>query len=332
MGFAYYPFGMTMPGRTFSAGTSYRYGFNGKENDKDAGEGIQDYGMRIYSERLGKFLSVDPITAKYPELTPYQFASNTPIQATDLDGLEAFFVHGTDSKPERWTISVDHGKNDNTLVLGLTKLTNNKYYNTSFSWNVEVQKGFHRAPAETEPNMVNINRTTNDASDRKIAATLLTDHIIQVRKDNGIDTYDDKGNLTKVGDEPITLIGHSHGGNVSIQAASMIFAKLGKQVDLITIATPAYNTAGNVENPKGNPAIRKILNIYNTIDGVSGGLAGDDYYTIGPSIKNLERIKVDASKNYSSWQWLNAHSYDANHPDNFLQDVNADTSKDFLKK
>jgi hypothetical protein len=35
-----------------------------------------------------RFLSVDPISAEYPELTPYQFASNTPIQAVDLDGLE----------------------------------------------------------------------------------------------------------------------------------------------------------------------------------------------------------------------------------------------------
>ena len=74
------------------AGT-YRYGFNGKENDnKVKGEGNQqDYGMRIYDPRLGRFLSEDPITEEYPELTPYQFASNTPIQATDLDGLEADF-------------------------------------------------------------------------------------------------------------------------------------------------------------------------------------------------------------------------------------------------
>ena len=28
-----------MPGRKFSAGTEYRYGFNGKENDKDISEG-----------------------------------------------------------------------------------------------------------------------------------------------------------------------------------------------------------------------------------------------------------------------------------------------------
>jgi hypothetical protein len=34
-------------------------------------------------------LSVDPLYKKYPELTTYQFASNTPICAIDLDGLEA---------------------------------------------------------------------------------------------------------------------------------------------------------------------------------------------------------------------------------------------------
>jgi RHS repeat-associated protein len=85
----YYPGGMTMPGRKYSAATGYRYGFNGKENDKDAGEGIQDYGMRIYDARLGRFLSVDPIDEEYPELTPYQFASNSPIENDDMDGLEA---------------------------------------------------------------------------------------------------------------------------------------------------------------------------------------------------------------------------------------------------
>jgi RHS repeat-associated protein len=68
----------------------YRYGFNGKENDNEVkGAGNQqDYGMRIYDPRLGRFLSVDPITKQYPELTPYQFASNCPIAMDDIDGLE----------------------------------------------------------------------------------------------------------------------------------------------------------------------------------------------------------------------------------------------------
>jgi RHS repeat-associated protein len=86
----YYPFGMLQPSRQFSAGTGYRYGFNGKENDNEVkGEGNQqDYGMRIYDPRLGRFLSVDPLVRTYPELTSYQFASNTPVRAVDLDGGE----------------------------------------------------------------------------------------------------------------------------------------------------------------------------------------------------------------------------------------------------
>lgn len=59
------------------------------------GQGLQqDYGMRVYDNRLGRFLSVDPITAEYPDLTPYQFASNTPIWAIDLDGLEGMAATG----------------------------------------------------------------------------------------------------------------------------------------------------------------------------------------------------------------------------------------------
>lgn len=35
-----------------------------------------------------RFLSVDPIASSYPMLTPYQYASNRPIDGIDLDGLE----------------------------------------------------------------------------------------------------------------------------------------------------------------------------------------------------------------------------------------------------
>jgi RHS repeat-associated protein len=86
----YYPFGMLQPGRKYEAGGGYRYGFNGKENDNEVkGEGNQqDYGMRVYDSRLGRFLSTDPISKSYPMLTPYQFASNRPIDGIDMDGLE----------------------------------------------------------------------------------------------------------------------------------------------------------------------------------------------------------------------------------------------------
>ena len=74
-----------------SAG-AYRYGFNGKEKDSDGEWGSNthyDYGFRIYNPSIAKFLSVDPLTQSYPMLTPYQFGSNSPVWAIDLDGLEA---------------------------------------------------------------------------------------------------------------------------------------------------------------------------------------------------------------------------------------------------
>ena len=80
-----------MPHRSYASTANYRFGFNGKENDNEP-KGLgnqQDYGMRIYDPRLGKFLSVDPITEDYPFYSSYQFASNSPILSIDIDGLEA---------------------------------------------------------------------------------------------------------------------------------------------------------------------------------------------------------------------------------------------------
>jgi len=81
--FDYYAFGGSA--RKWFSGT-YRYGFNGKENDPETG--TQDYGFRMYNPSLGRFLSVDPLSKKFAWYTPYQFAGNKPIIAIDLDGAE----------------------------------------------------------------------------------------------------------------------------------------------------------------------------------------------------------------------------------------------------
>jgi len=86
----YYPFGMVMRVQKAINERNNRFGFNGKEQDNEAKDwgNQQDYGMRIYDPRLGRFLSVDPLTKDYAFLTPYQFGSNNPIKHIDLDGLE----------------------------------------------------------------------------------------------------------------------------------------------------------------------------------------------------------------------------------------------------
>jgi RHS repeat-associated protein len=83
-------FGMVMSGRSFTS-DAYRYGFNGKEQDKEGmggGASTYDYGFRIYNPGIAKFLSVDPLCAKFPWYSTFQFAGNKPIWCLDLDGQE----------------------------------------------------------------------------------------------------------------------------------------------------------------------------------------------------------------------------------------------------
>jgi len=111
---------MGMPGREYNAENSYRYGFNGKEKDKETSKTTTyDYGFRIYSPALGKFLSIDPLTQKYAELSPYQFASNTPIQAVDLDGAESMFGWSIGLTPKQTAAAAySWNKHNNKIVNG----------------------------------------------------------------------------------------------------------------------------------------------------------------------------------------------------------------------
>jgi len=79
-----------MPHRSYASTANYRFGFNGKENDNES-KGLgnqQDYGMRVYDPRIGKFLSVDPLLNSYPWNSPYSYAEGDPINYIDIDGAE----------------------------------------------------------------------------------------------------------------------------------------------------------------------------------------------------------------------------------------------------
>lgn len=91
---------MDMPGRNVTPIDNYKFSFNGKLDDKGDGWQTQDYGYRIYDYRLGRFLSEDPLREDFAYLTPYQFASNSPISNIDLDGLEAIRPEGMAQTPE----------------------------------------------------------------------------------------------------------------------------------------------------------------------------------------------------------------------------------------
>ncbi|MBS1581100.1 MAG: hypothetical protein JST66_02765 [Bacteroidetes bacterium] len=86
----YYAFGWNIPGRSYSS-DSYRFGFQGQEKDDEIhGATGTSYAFeyRMHDPRIGRFLSIDPLAAKYPWNSPYAFSENQVIQFIELEGLE----------------------------------------------------------------------------------------------------------------------------------------------------------------------------------------------------------------------------------------------------
>jgi len=185
----------------------YIYKYCGKERDEETG--LYYYGARYYAAWLCRFVSVDPLNEKYPELSAYQYASNRPITMIDLDGLEAF------PNPFDQVIQGVKGMWDEAMnYMGLTpakELNNQKA--------LEKQQSNYNKQGYT----VAINNKTQDISIFKSELALSKDKVstrtsmnyeltesvfqinpsgniadIYIRKTGIIETYDKSGKLTNI--------------------------------------------------------------------------------------------------------------------------------------
>ena len=87
----YEPFGSLLPGRNYSS-SNYRFAFQGQEKDDEVHGSTGTsyaYEYRMHDPRIGRFLSIDPLAAKFAYNSPYAFSENRVIDAFELEGLEA---------------------------------------------------------------------------------------------------------------------------------------------------------------------------------------------------------------------------------------------------
>ena len=75
---------MSMPERTYSP--DYRYGYTGHEKENDLAEGVYTTEYRLLDTRLGRWMSVDPLFAKYQGMSSYNYCGGNPIMFWDPDG------------------------------------------------------------------------------------------------------------------------------------------------------------------------------------------------------------------------------------------------------
>ena len=216
----YYPFGSEKPGRSFASG-NYKYGYQNQEKDDEIkGEGNSySFEYRIHDPRLGKFLSVDPLSASYPWNSPYAFAENRVIDGIELEGLEwqptddkgnnvatdannisdyKWVGYNCDSETHNW--SAPEGTVANASIW--TGENSMRFYSSSGTPNsVEINGEVTDLTITDQPSLDKINNLHPDIQSLVKEFMLRSEFELklQIRIVQGLRTYDEQNNLYSQG-------------------------------------------------------------------------------------------------------------------------------------
>lgn len=286
----YYPFGLTFNSYQRENALINKFKFQGQEHVDDLGLNWDSFKWRNHQPDIGRFFNVDPLAEKFYYNSPYAFSENKVTTHVELEGLEAFGIHGTWSTPDTW-------QDQDGIGLAAAIAFGNQETNFKFDW----------SPAK------------NNSSARSDGAEELIQFILDNRSKNP--------------DEPITIIGQSHGGNLGIEAINKMKNMKefeGVDINLFTINTPVredyqlkdesvdhlniYDPADPVQANGGNDPNSKFwLNGSNWNPQIPYGerrgvaLTGE-FGPAGRTFKNAVNIKVQNSRGYFG-DYHNSHNH-----------------------
>ena len=86
----YLPWGEDYVNQRLNDFDGVRYTFSAKEKDSETG--LSYFGSRYYSSDLSIWLSVDPMSDKYPSLSPYVYCADNSVKLVDPNGEEIWIV------------------------------------------------------------------------------------------------------------------------------------------------------------------------------------------------------------------------------------------------
>ncbi|MXP12531.1 hypothetical protein [Apibacter sp. B3239] len=251
------------------------------------------YGARYYNPRESVWLSTDPLSGYNPNnetehyidgqhnggvyndknLNTYGYTYQSPVKWLDPNGKQVVAVHGTWSDPSTWKNQIGYSG-----ILGsVQKVFGTKSTRVSdfdFQWS-----------------------GGNYSSLRTIAAKELVSRVLLQREKNSMTS-----------EEPVTIVGHSHGGNVAIEAINLMVGMdefKDVEINLLTINTPVRQDYQLAKDASGKV---NHINVYDEKDPIQirGGKSSifvpdrpssikftGEYGSASRTFKNAKNIKVE---------------------------------------
>ncbi len=263
-----------------TAGYENDYKYTGKEKDEDTG--LYYYEARYYNSAIGRFISIDPWggDVQNPQsFNKYSYVMNNPINAVDRNGLLTVFVHGT------WSSSKE-AFSDDYMSMVTKDLEDNDYM--TFDWN--------GADSNTDRNKAAKNL------EKTVTQRLLSDASAFATDKNG--NLDFLKYADYVSNEPINIVGHSHGGNVAIKSMPKFFRNIN---NLVLLGTPNREDY-LLDTSKAN----HVYNIYSENDAVMSvaGTTDRQGYSLSPwrGGDNVTNINIYFKNKSSLKDGINIHS------------------------
>ena len=233
----------------------------------DAETGLNYLNARYYNTTTGRFISQDPMFWSFDkdylidpqQWNAYSYARNNPIVGSDPSGLLTLIIPGTHYNKNDWSSS---GSMSNFIS--------------------SVGKTFNDTKNTQVINDQNIWSGKDNDSARQSAAKSISDMI---------------NNYSFAKDEPLNIVGHSHGGNVGILVSQMTDHKID---NLVTIGTPVIS-----DYQPNYSMIGKHTSVYSNIDAVQafGGKGTSLSENIGMALGSLLHLSSLGASIGKSMHW-----------------------------
>jgi RHS repeat-associated protein len=104
----YAPYGEYMQNSARPKESRYKF----TEKERDAESSYDYFGARYYNNKLGVWLSADPLAEKYPGWNPFTYARNNPLALIDQTGMDDDWFQNK-SGDHKWINSSDKAVQDN---------------------------------------------------------------------------------------------------------------------------------------------------------------------------------------------------------------------------